>query len=345
MKAWVLREYDREMRLEEVADPVPGPFEIVLRVKACGVCGTDLKIVSGKIPPPIVTLPHTPGHEIAGEVTAVGSEVRNISVGQKGIAYFYISCKDCEMCRTGRENVCLSIKRLGFELPGGYAEYVKMPAYNFCPVSDNLSLQEMAILPDALATPYHALKTMAEVRAGQDVLIMGVGGLGIHAVQMAKLMGAKAFAVARREEPLRLAAEQGADGLINSSEEGSSKKVMELTGGRGVDVVIENVGTAQSIRWSLSCLKRRGRLVLVGYDPSDPYPLNAMEMHYNEWSICGSRVSTKQELLEVVDLVQRGRLKPLVYRQLPWKRANEAIRGIQERAGIGRTVLTFDRKE
>jgi D-arabinose 1-dehydrogenase-like Zn-dependent alcohol dehydrogenase len=245
------------------------------------------------------------------------------------------------MCRTGKENVCFSIKRLGFELPGGFAEYVKMPAYNFCPVPDSLSLQEMAILPDALATPYHALKTMAEVKAGQDVLVMGVGGLGIHAVQIAKLMGARVFAVARRKEPLKLASEQGADSVIDSSEEGSSRKVMELTEGRGVDVVIENVGTAQSIRWSLPCLKRRGRLVLVGYDPLDPYPLNAMEMHYNEWIICGSRVSTKQELLEVIDLVQRGGINPIVHRQLPWEKANEAIRGIQEKVGVSRTVLTF----
>jgi propanol-preferring alcohol dehydrogenase len=216
-----------------------------------------------------------------------------------------------------------------------------MPAYNFCPVPENLSFQEIAILPDALATPYHALKTMAEVKAGQDVLVMGVGGLGIHAVQIAKLMGARVIAVARREEPLKLASEQGADFGINSSEEGSSKKVMELTKERGVDVVIENVGTAQSIRWSLPCLKRRGHLVLVGYDPLDPYPLNAMEMHYNEWIICGSRVSTKQELLEVIDLVQRGKIKPIISKQMEWQRANQAIQEIQNKTGVGRTVLTF----
>ncbi len=341
MKALVLREYHQKMSLENIADPVPDASDIILRVKACGVCGTDLKIVSGKIPPPIVTLPHTPGHEIAGEVVAIGSAVKNISVGQKGIAYFYIGCKDCEMCRTGRENVCSSIKRLGFELSGGFAEYVKMPAYNFCSYHGRISIDEIAILPDALATPYHALKTMAEVKAGQDVLVMGVGGLGIHAVQIAKLMGTRVFAVARREDPLKLAAEHGADFVINSSEEGSSKQVMEITQGRGVDVVIENVGSAESMRWSLPRLKRRGRLVLVGYDPLHPYPLNAMEMHYNEWILCGSRVSTKQELLEVIDLVERGRIKPVVYKRFPWEKANEAIEQLQERTGVGRIVLTF----
>jgi propanol-preferring alcohol dehydrogenase len=341
MKAFVLREYNREMSLETVGDPVPGPFEIILRVKACGVCGTDLKIVSGKIPPPIVTLPHTLGHEIAGEVVAIGSAVQNVSVGQKGIAYFYIGCKDCEMCRTGRENVCFSIKRLGFELPGGFAEFVKMPSYNFCPFSDGGSINEMAVLADAVVTSYHALKTMAEVKAGQDVLIMGTGGLGIHAVQIARLMGARVIAVARRESPLKLASELGADFVIDSSEEDSSRKVLEITQGRGVDVVIENVGSSQSMKWSLPCLKRRGHLVLVGYDPSDPYPLNAMEMHYNEWIICGSRVSTKQELLEVIHLVERGKIKPVVSQLFNWKQANEAIKEIQKKTGVGRTVLTF----
>ncbi len=247
MKAFVLREYNREMSLETVEDPVPGPFEIILRVKACGVCGTDLKIVSGKIPPPIVTLPHTLGHEIAGEVVAIGSAVQNVSVGQKGIAYFYIGCKDCEMCRTGRENVCYSIKRLGFELPGGFAEFVKMPSYNFCPLSDGGSINEMTVLADAVVTSYHGLKTMGEVKAGQDVLIMGTGGLGIHAVQIAKLMGARVIAVARRKGPLKLASELRADFVIDSSEENSSRKVMEITQGHGVDVVIENVGSSQSI--------------------------------------------------------------------------------------------------
>jgi 2-desacetyl-2-hydroxyethyl bacteriochlorophyllide A dehydrogenase len=341
MKALVLRDYNTEMTLENVADPTPGPDEIILRVKACGVCGTDLKIVSGKIPPPIVTLPHTPGHEIAGEVVAVGSAVEGVSLGQTGIAYFYIGCKDCEMCRTGKENVCFSVRRLGFELPGGFAEFVRMPAYNFCPFSKTQSINEMAVLPDAIVTSYHALKTIAEVRAGQDVLIMGAGGLGIHAIQIAKLMGARVFAVARREGPLKLASEFGADVVIDSTEERSAHRVMEMTKGHGVDVVIEMVGTSQSMNWSLPCLKRKGRLVLVGYDPSDPYPLNAMAMHYNEWVICGSRVSTKQELLEVIGLVEGGALKPVVSKTFPWTQANEAIKDIQRRSGIGRTVLTF----
>jgi propanol-preferring alcohol dehydrogenase len=185
---------------------------------------------------------------------------------------------------------------------------------------------------------------MAEVKAGGDVLIMGVGGLGIHAVQIVKLMGARVIAVARRSDPLEMASRLGADFTLDSTEPNAQKRVLEITGGKGVDAIIENVGNAQSLKWSLPCLKRRGRLVLVGYDPLDPYPLNAMEMHYNEWMICGSRVSTKQELLEVIDLVQRGKITPVVSNFFPWEKANEALREIQKRTGIGRTVLTFSDK-
>jgi 2-desacetyl-2-hydroxyethyl bacteriochlorophyllide A dehydrogenase len=342
MKAFVLREYNREMSLEEVKDPALGPLEVMLRVKGCGICGTDLKIISGKIPPPIITLPHTPGHEIAGEVAAVGSGVIDVKIGQRGIAYFYIGCKDCEMCRTGRENVCFSIQRLGFELPGGFAEWVKLPAYNFCPFDERMPFTEMAVLPDAVATPYHALRTLAEGKTGQDILVMGVGGIGIHAVQIAKLMGARVFAVDRRSDPLKLALEVGADVTIDAALPDSQKNIFDMTHGKGVDVIIENVGSNQSLQWSLPALKRRGRLVLVGYDPSNPYPLNAMEMHYNEWIICGSRASTKQELIEVIDLVQKGKIKPMVSKLFPWREANKAIKEIQKGTGVGRTVLTFE---
>jgi D-arabinose 1-dehydrogenase-like Zn-dependent alcohol dehydrogenase len=106
-------------------------------------------------------------------------------------------------------------------------------------------------------------------------------------------------------------------------------------------VIIENVGSTETFHWGLSCLRRGGRLVLVGYDPSIPLSFNAMEMHYNEWTICGSRASTQQELMEVIDWVQRGRIKPIVYKQFTWEKANEAIQEVQKSAGVGRTVLTF----
>jgi propanol-preferring alcohol dehydrogenase len=272
----------------------------------------------------------------------MGSEVENLRVGQKGLVYFYIGCRDCEMCRTGRENLCYSIKRLGFELPGGFAEFLKLPAYNFCFVESEMSLDEMAILPDAVATSYHGLKTIASAKVGQDVLIVGVGGLGIHAVQIAKLIGLNTIAAARRNDPLRLAQDLGADYAVNTLHDKVIEKIYEITKGRGVDIVIENVGTAETLSWSLKCLKRGGQLVLVGYDPKNSFPLCTIDMHYNEWCISGSRVSTKQELLEVIGLVESKKIQPVVTKKLHWHRANDAIDGLRSTHTPGRTILTFD---
>ncbi len=344
MKAFVLREYNRDMVLEQVGDPSPGPSDIVIKVQACGICLTDIKLVTGRIPSSIVPLPIRPGHEISGEVVSIGSEVTDISVGQRGTVYHYVTCGDCEMCRTGQENICLSIKRLGFELPGGMAEFLKIPAYNFCPFpsDDRPAPEEMAILPDAVGTPYHTLKTVAEVKAGEKVLVVGIGGLGVHAVQIAGLMGSRVIAVDRKKEALELASRFRADAVIDSSIADPLAEVMRITKEGGVDKVIEIVGTPQTLEWSLRCLKPGGKLVIVGYDAASPFPLSTIEMHYKEWKVLGSRAVTKQELVEVVDLVHRGKIKPVVSRVVPWTEANEAIKVVQEGKAIGRTVLTFD---
>jgi len=178
MKAMVLRQYHQPMEWVDVETPSIGEDEILLQVKACGLCYTDLKIYRGEIPPPIVTLPHTPGHEVAGVVVDVGKRVRGIRKGDVGVLYIYVTCRQCEPCLTGNENLCPDLKRIGFELPGGYAQYVKVPAYAFCSFDRRLRFEEMSILTDAVATSYHAIVALAKVRPGQTVLIVGAGGLG-----------------------------------------------------------------------------------------------------------------------------------------------------------------------
>ena len=189
MKAWVLKEYNKPMEMAEIETPDIDDDEILLRVKACGICQTDLKIYRGEIPPPIVTLPHTPGHEVAGEVVAVGSRVAGIKEKDIGIVYIYIPCHMCTYCLSGKENLCPDLTRVGFELPGGYAQYIRIPAYAFCPFDKKILFEEMAILGDAVATSYHGLTALVEVKAGHDVLIVGAGGLGIHGVQIESSVG------------------------------------------------------------------------------------------------------------------------------------------------------------
>lgn len=338
MKAMLLRAYNQPLRMEEVPVPAPGPREILLKVHYCGICGTDLKITGGKLPG-VIALPHIPGHEAAGEVVALGSEVRDIQLGDRGIAYIYTSCRDCEMCRSGRENLCFSLKRLGFELPGGFAEYLLMPAYNFCKVAPSSPLQEMAVLTDAVATPYHALKSIAPVRPGQTVLIVGAGGLGLHAVQLARLAGARAAVADVKKEALELARLYGAELLVNPAEQDPQKSVKDWTEGAGVDVVLEGVGKEITFSWSLYCLKRGGTLVVMGYDPQHPLSVNTKEMHYNEWRIAGTRAATKQDLVELIALAERGDLKPYVAKVLPLEETNAGLAAVREGAVLGRIVI------
>jgi 2-desacetyl-2-hydroxyethyl bacteriochlorophyllide A dehydrogenase len=340
MKAMMLKEYNRPMEYVEVETPSVGDDEVLLQVKACGICQTDLKIYRGEIPPPIVVLPHIPGHEIAGVVKAVGSNVSAIRTGDAGIVYIYVACHACEWCMSGQENLCPNLKRVGFELPGGYAEYVRIPSYAFCPFDRDLSFLQMAVLPDAVATTYRAIAVLAGARPGQTLLIVGAGGLGIHAVQIAKLCGAQVLVADRKEKALELAAEYGADFMIRSNQE-PSEQIREITKGKGVDTVIEIVGSKETLAWSLPSLKKGGKLIIVGYNPGRPFPLDTMAMHYNEWEIKGARLSTKAELLQVIRLVEQGKIKPVISKTFPFEEANSALQALTDENTTGRLVLTF----
>jgi propanol-preferring alcohol dehydrogenase len=341
MKAMVLREYHRAMEISEIETPHIHDDEILLKVKACGICQTDLKIFKGEIPPPIVTLPHVPGHEVAGEIVSVGDKVSGIRKGDTGVLYIYIACHKCEWCLSGQENLCPDLKRIGFELPGGYAQYVRAPAYVFCPIDPKIPFEEMAILTDAVATSYRAVNILAQVKPGQDILIVGAGGLGIHGVQIAKLCGARVFVADKRGRALQLAEELGADFLINVNEKSPPDLIREKTKGRGMDAVIEYVGSPETLKWSLSSLKKGGKLIIVGYSPGQPFPLDTMAMHYNEWEVKGARLCTKAELLKVIRLVEQKKIKPVVSKTFPFEEANEALKTLQQEETIGRLVLTF----
>jgi len=340
MIAMVLEKYNSPLVRKEVVIPNLNLGEVLVKVHHCGVCGTDLKIFRGLLPPSIITLPHIMGHEIAGEVVEISSDVQDIKIGDKVIVYFYINCGYCKFCLSGRENICTNIKRCGFELNGGYAQFVKVPAKNVCKFN-TIPFQEAAVLPDAIATSYHAIKTIGEVRISDRVLILGAGGLGIHAVQIAKLCGADVAVVNRTASKLEHIRKIVNDvHLVSPKNVNVDEYINEWTGGDGVDIVIDTIGHIESAKnWGLAHLSRGGRYVIVGYDPKIPFPVNMMEMHYNEWHLLGSRVSTKLELQEVIQLVERKKIIPVIDKVLPIEDANQAIKEIAEGKVIGRIVL------
>lgn len=340
MKAMVLQRFNAPLVYEEVPIPRLGPGEALIKVLNCGICGTDVKIFQGLLPPSIVTLPHIMGHEVAGEVISVAPDVRNVQVGERVIVYFYIGCGKCRFCQSGRENICINIKRCGFEVDGGYAQLQKVPAKNLCLI-DNISAQEAAILPDAVATTYHAIKKVGKVHINDRVLVLGAGGLGIHAVQIAKLCGAQVVVANRTEPRLDRVRELINDvHLISPQETNLKQYIDEWTKGEGVDVVIDTVGHPKiATDWGFSNLARGGRFVIVGYSTEQPLSVDMMGMHYNEWQIAGSRVSTKLELIETIRLVENHKIVPIVDRVFPLEEANQALRAVQEGNVVGRIVL------
>jgi 2-desacetyl-2-hydroxyethyl bacteriochlorophyllide A dehydrogenase len=202
-----------------------------------------------------------------------------------------------------------------------------------------LDVEKMAILADAIGTSYHAITALAKIRPGQNVLIVGAGGLGIHAVQIAKLCGATVTVVDLDPAARDLAKSYGADETLDSAD--AAKAISDLTGGHGMDAVIEIVGHPQTLDWSLPALKSGGKLILVGYAPDQPFALDTMAMHYNEYEIIGCRFVTKAELRELVQLVEIGKIKPVVTETFPFDQVNEALETLKAGKNLGRIVLVL----
>jgi 2-desacetyl-2-hydroxyethyl bacteriochlorophyllide A dehydrogenase len=335
----MLKEYGTPFTMVDLGQPVLGANDVLLKVKACGICGTDVKIRDGLVAAPIVVLPHVPGHEVAGEVVEVGSGVTDFQPGDRATVYLYITCGECVHCRSGRENLCLNLTRLGFEVYGGFADYMVVGARQLLHIGADMPFEHAAVLPDAVAVPYHAIRQQAKVQVGDKVLVVGLGGLGIHAVQIAKAAGAEIIAADINDEKLELAREYGADHVVNPRVGDPLSVIRELTDGVGVDAVIENVGSAESLAWTLPATKNGGKLVIVGYSPGKPFPCDSMGMHYHEWEILGSRLSTKQDLADVIDLVQRGLVRPLVTKRFPLEAVNEALEALAGDQILGRAVI------
>ena len=183
MRAAVLEEFGTPLNIRQVEVPRIGPEEVLVRVRNCGVCGTDLKIKAGKSGP--APLPMIMGHEAAGEVVEVAPGIAEFQPGDRVVVNFYIACGQCRYCRRGRDTLCDNLRQHGFNTDGGYAEYMKTRAANLCKVPDHVPLEQACILADAVATPYHAVTERAQVGPGTTVALIGTGGVGLHALQMA----------------------------------------------------------------------------------------------------------------------------------------------------------------
>ncbi len=338
MRAVQIIGYGKPFVVVETPTPRPGPGEVLLRVRASGLCSTDLHLLAGRMD--LGPLPRIPGHEIAGEVVEVATGVLGWTPGMGATVALDVTCGRCRHCAAGQTQRCPHKTRIGFERDGGHAEYVAVPAANLVPLPAGLSFEEAAILPDAVACMYHCLLAQGRVGPGQRVVILGAGGLGLHGVQIARLAGAEVLATSRQAERLTAAAALGAV-AFNPTGRDLAEAVVEFTGGEGADIVADCIGTQESIRTGLALTRPGGKLLVIAY-LDDAFTVPSIPLFSAEREIIGCRGSTRQELVEVVRLVAAGRLRPLVGATYGLADIAAAAARLEDGAVVGRIVLTRD---
>lgn len=324
------------MQLEEVPKPEPERGEVLVRVTASGLCHTELHFLSGLLDLGIAPL--TLGHEIVGVVESVGPGVETHREGDRVIIYYYSGCGRCEHCRRGDENLCDDLRaEYGFISNGGFTEYIAVPARNAVPLPLTISDEAAAPIGCGVTTAIHAGR-LADLRAGETILVYGVGAVGYGLVQLGRLAGAKVIAVGRTDVKLQRAQELGADFTINARRESVTDRVRQITHGRGADVVFELVATRDTMEHSVASLAKRGRLVFIGYS-EDAFTVHPIQLVINEANVMGSVGNTLDELHLAVRLVGEGKIKTVVDRCLSLSRFQEGIDALTNGDLVGRVVL------
>jgi len=321
---------------EEAPKPAPKAGEALVRVRAVGINHVDLDHRAGtsRIP---VTFPHILGREFAGELAGNAGDFKE---GDRVWVTCRIPCRRCELCLAGRDNLCVKEGYFGLDIPGGYAEYVCVPIANLNALPSNVSFENAAAAQIAFGTAWHVLITRGFLQAGQTVLIQAAGsGIGSAAVQVAKLAGAAMIiATASSEKKLEQARALGATHLINYSKEKFADKVLALTGGRGVDVVMEHIG-GEVFTESLKCLARGAIIVTVGAHAGEVVEFDIIPFFRKELRLAGSKNASVLELRKVMGLVAEGKLKPIIHKALPLAQAAEGHRVVDSRDFFGKVVL------
>jgi propanol-preferring alcohol dehydrogenase len=338
VKAAVLDQFNHPLNVREMADPEPGPGEVIVRSRAAGICRTDLKIIEGAIR--TVETPLILGHELAGEVVALGPGARGFMEGARVSVGLDITCGICDYCRRGELDHCANLLRLGLERDGSLADYVRVPAANLIGIPPTVTFAQAATVPDAIGSPYHAVLNRAGVRAGQIVAVYGLGGLGLSAVQVAVVAGARVIAIARTKERRALAEELGATWSIDPNDGEVSEQIRDLTDGLGVHAFIDLVGIDGSADQGVLSCRKGGKVVVVGYFVPR-LTAGMMRLVYDEVAIMGSRSSTRGELLEAMALVGQGRVQPVIGAELELDDVNEGLDRLRAGEVIGRAVVNF----
>jgi NADPH:quinone reductase-like Zn-dependent oxidoreductase len=343
MKALAFFEHGEleKLQITELPPPPIGANDVLINIKASALNQLDLFVRRGS-PALKLHLPHIPGSDGAGVIAAMGENVSELQVGQRVTINPGVSCGRCEFCIAGEESLCADFKIIGEHMHGTAAEFVRVPARNVLPIPDAISFEQAASAPLVFLTAWRALISRARLRAGEDVLILGAGaGTATAAIQIAKYAGARVFVTSSSEEKLQRARLLGADFALNYKSDDWDRQLFALTGKRGVDVVFESVG-AQTWLKSIRALRKGGRLVTIGATTGARPQEELGYIFWKQIDILGSTMSNQREFREVMKLVLRGELQPVIDSVFPLERAQEAHARLESGAQFGKIVLKIE---
>src|SRR2546425_6254467 len=337
MKAVRIHEFGgpEVLRYEDVPDPKPRKDQVLIRVKACALNHLDIWVRKGL---PGVNLPHILGSDVAGEIVEAGEYITGFKPGQRVLLAPMHFCNHCAKCAAGLQNQCREFTVLGNQVDGGNCELIAVPAVNVIPIPDSLDFNQAASVPLVFLTAWHMLVGRAGIRLGQTVLVLGASsGVGVAAIQIAKLFHCHVITTAGDETKLEKARGLGADFGINHYKQQISEEVRKITNKEGVDIVIEHVGAAT---WdeSLKSLKSNGKLVTCGATSGPNVGIELRFLFSRQLSLLGSYMGTMGELHEVLSHVFAGRLKPVVDRVFPLKDLRSAHEHLEKSAMFGKVI-------
>ncbi|MBM3925937.1 MAG: zinc-binding dehydrogenase [SAR202 cluster bacterium] len=340
MKALLLEEAgpDPKLAFREIAEPDCGPGQVLVRVRACGLCRHDLAVMEGLLRRG-VRLPLALGHEIAGEVEKVGASVLRIAAGDRVASLPVDACGGCPQCLTGREHRCEDGRGMGHGVHGGMAEYVAVREHSLVKLPSGIPWNQACLLACPTGVALKAVREAAQVKAGETVAVTGAGGgLGTQLVQAAKLSGARVLAVTSSQAKERGLKVLGADEVIVTNDLDWSEVALALTGDRGVDVVLDTVGSAMAAS-AVKALSVGGRLALLGEVEGLEAQLNLGEIIFREARIIGSLGADRRHLEEAARLWSTGAIRPVVGGTKPWEEAREAVSRVKGGQVLGRMTL------
>lgn len=342
MKGMVVTQYGAPLEERDLADPALPPGYALLEVLTCGVCFSDVKIARGRMPfSDTLALPHVPGHEICGRVVET-DPAGALAVGARVVVYNVWPCGHCDRCRAGDEQICRNPReRMGFTDPGGFRQRIAVPLDRLIEVPDGIDSEHAAPMTCALGTAYRAIVTRGAVTAGARVAVIGIGGVGIHALQVARAAGGIAVGLDRSAAAIDAAHALGLDARAPEA----AQTLLDETGGLGFDTVVDTVGNPATIATADMLVRPGGRIVVVGYAVGQALELPSDRLVLEEVQVIGSRYALRSEIEQAIRLVADGRVQMVVDRVLDLADADEAFADLEAGKVVGRMVLRVNPEE